>query len=101
LERGELNAFARFDLSALPALPPGSAIEKATLRLWVESVGAPGSVAVVPVLSPWTEAALAFGSAPPLGQSVTTSTRPRRGTSRSGSTGSATRAALPSACASG
>ena len=38
------NGFARFDLSALPTLPPGSNVEKATLRLWVNMLTLEGSV---------------------------------------------------------
>src|SRR5262245_3265949 len=62
------TALARFDLSALPDLPPGSSIEKATLRLWAEAVRGPGSIAVAPVLEAWDERTLSYAAAPAMGQ---------------------------------
>jgi hypothetical protein len=66
------TVFGRFDLSALPDLPPGSSIERATLRLWVESVRVPGKVQVLPVLASWDERTLTYADAPPLGLEVAT-----------------------------
>ena len=41
------DAYAQFDLSALP---PASTVDKAVLRLWVNKVSAPGTIEVLPVL---------------------------------------------------
>src|SRR5687767_1380300 len=55
----ESRALARFDLSALPVIPPGTSIEKASLRLWVGAVNGAGTLTVAAVLEPWDEATVA------------------------------------------
>ena len=51
----------RFDLSALP---PGTAIDRATLRAWVNFVSREGTVDVLAVLDPWGEATTTTATAP-------------------------------------
>jgi hypothetical protein len=69
---GESRALARFDLSALPVIPPGSSIEKATLRLWVGAISEAGTLSVAAVLEPWDEANVTFADAPALEPPFTT-----------------------------
>jgi hypothetical protein len=69
--RGESRALALFDLAALPAIPPGSSIEKAILRLWVGAISGTGTLSVAAVLEPWDEATVTFADAPAL-ESFTT-----------------------------
>jgi hypothetical protein len=58
--------FAEFDLSALP---PGSAISRAVLRVFVESVSTPGGIDLYVVEGPWTETTLMTANAPALAPS--------------------------------
>lgn len=58
---GERRVFARFDLGALP---DDAEVAKATLRLWVDTVGVPGTVELHRVLSAWNEKDLTADSAP-------------------------------------
>lgn len=69
---GELSGYARFDLSALPEIPPGSGIEAATLRVWVDAVTIPGDLNIAPVLAAWDERTISLAGAPPIGQAVST-----------------------------
>ncbi len=55
----------------LGALPPNTAITKATLRLYVNAVTAPGSFDVYQVDSAWSERGLNLNNAPPPGASAT------------------------------
>src|SRR5271166_3593502 len=55
----------------LAALPANATIAKATLRLYVNAVAAPGSFDVYQVESAWSEKGLSFNSAPALGASAT------------------------------
>ena len=55
------RGFVTFDLSALPM---GSQIEIATLRAWVNYVTREGTVDVLAVLEPWSEATVTTGTAP-------------------------------------
>ncbi len=55
----------------LGAFPPGVTVAKATLRLYVNAVAAPGSFDVYPVGSSWTEKGVTYNNAPPLGSSAT------------------------------
>jgi hypothetical protein len=64
-----LTGYARFDLSALPALAPAN-VEKATLRLWVTALPAGGEIDVVPILGPWTERTIDAAGAPPVGPAI-------------------------------
>jgi hypothetical protein len=64
-----LDGCAQFDLSALP---PGSGVDKAVLRLWVNKVATPGTIEVVPVLEPWQENTITANASPDLGAPVAT-----------------------------
>jgi hypothetical protein len=55
----------------LAALPANATVAKATLRLYVNAVVAPGSFDVYQVESGWSEKGLNFNSAPALGTSAT------------------------------
>ena len=59
-------AYVKFDLSNL-ALGPGVTVRKATLRVYCSSVKRPGSIQIVPVLSPWTENEISGVNAPDIG----------------------------------
>ena len=60
---GDCHAFVRFDVSAVP---PGTQVARATLRMWVARVMDPGLVAVHVVLGPWDEATLSADTTPPI-----------------------------------
>jgi hypothetical protein len=62
------TSYIRLNLGILPANPP---IAKATLRLYVNAVVAPGSFDVYQVGNAWTERGISFSSAPQLGPSAT------------------------------
>src|SRR5271169_1836029 len=62
------TSYVRFNLGALPAK---SKIEKATLRLYVNAVVAPGSFDIYEVDDPWSERGLNLNNAPALGGSAT------------------------------
>jgi hypothetical protein len=65
--------FLKFDLaSTLPAGTPGSAVQRATLRLFLANVTAPGAVDVYAVSDPWDELTITGRTAPPLGALVAT-----------------------------
>jgi hypothetical protein len=55
----------------LGLMPPNSSIARATLRLYVNAVVAPGAFDVYQVESPWTERTISFSRAPRLGASAT------------------------------
>jgi len=55
----------------LAALPANASIAKATLRLYVNAVAAPGSFDVYQVNSGWSEKGISFNNAPSLGPSAT------------------------------
>jgi hypothetical protein len=61
-------SYLRMNLGAFPA---GGAVAKATLRLYVNAVLAPGAFDVYSIDAPWTESTLTFRNAPPLRTSVT------------------------------
>jgi hypothetical protein len=50
----------------------GATINKAMLRVWVNTVTVPGTVEVQPALEPWTEATLSHATAPSLGSTAAT-----------------------------
>jgi hypothetical protein len=54
----------RFDLGSLPPGVTASQLVKATLKLYVNRVGAPGGIEVQTVNSAWTEAGVTAGTAP-------------------------------------
>ena len=63
------NSFVQFNLSGIPA---GASINKASLRLFVDAVGAKGSFDVYELNSAWNENSLTYNSPPPsLGVSAT------------------------------
>ena len=62
------TSYVRLNLGALPA---NATIAKATLRLYVNAVAAPGSFDVYQVENGWSEKGLSFNSAPALGASAT------------------------------
>ena len=63
------TSFIQFDLSALPL---GSEVNKATLRLYVDAFVKPGSFDVYPVNGAWAESTLTYNTPPPqLGNSAT------------------------------
>ena len=62
------TSYVRLNLGALPA---NTTIAKATLRLYVNAVAAPGSFDVYQVESGWSEKGLSYNSAPALGASAT------------------------------
>ena len=66
---GERQAFVKFDLSPLPA---GSIVERATLRLFPNTIQNTGDVTLHEVLADWTEGTLTAGTAPALGPLFTT-----------------------------
>ena len=59
--------YARFTLSTLPE---DGTVQKAVLRLWVLAVLTPGTIQVVPVVSPWTEATISGETSPVLGAPI-------------------------------
>ena len=67
VEKGA-TSYLQFNLSALPA---NAGVSKATLRLYVDSVGQTGRLDAYEIDSPWTESQLTAGNAPPIGSSAT------------------------------
>lgn len=67
LENGT-TAYLKFNLGVLPA---NASINKATLRLYVDSVAQNGTFDVYEIDSSWGEGSLNFQNAPPLGVSAT------------------------------
>jgi hypothetical protein len=55
------NAFAQFDLSALPA---GATVSRATLRIWVSRVEDGGDLDLFAVTEPWIESSLTADNEP-------------------------------------
>jgi len=66
--QAETTSYVRLNLAALPA---NATIAKATLRLYVNAVAAPGSFDIYQVESVWSERGLNFNSAPAQGASAT------------------------------
>ena len=62
------NSYLKFNLSTLPS---GAAVNKATLRLFISQVAAPGSFDVYQLNNSWNESALTYSNAPSLGASAT------------------------------
>jgi len=59
--------FLLFDLTALPPGVSDLDIEKANVLIEIASVTAPGTLAVFPVLTNWSESGITFNNAPALG----------------------------------
>src|SRR5437764_593149 len=62
--QGAKKSYLLFDFSNFPAGTTGSNVAQATLKLWVNSVTASGTVDVFPVTSTWAEETVTFNSAP-------------------------------------
>ena len=67
------TAFIAFDLSSIPAGYAGANINKATLKLYVDSVTTAGSFNVDFVNGSWTESSLTANNAPALGTTIAAS----------------------------
>lgn len=66
---GERHSFLRFDISALPT---GTAIARAHMRLWVTDVADPGPVEIRTLTAAWDESLLGASNAPAVGASIGT-----------------------------
>jgi len=62
------KSYIKFNLGTLPS---GVNVSKATLRLFVDQVAAPGSFDVYQLNTSWTESTLTYNNAPALGTSAT------------------------------
>jgi hypothetical protein len=70
------NVYIKFKLSStLPAGTPSSAVERATLKLYLANITNPGKLDVYTVLGPWDEATITGRNAPVLGNLFTTTTQ--------------------------
>jgi hypothetical protein len=65
-----VNSYIRFDLTALPTGLTGSNVSKATVRLNIDGVTTSGTFDVYEVTKSWTEGAITYNNAPPLGTKV-------------------------------
>ena len=63
---GGATALMQFDLSTLPPAVTSAKLVKASLLLWVNRVGTPGTLELQTVLSAWSEAAVSASTAPVL-----------------------------------
>ncbi len=61
---GGSTALLQFDLATLPAGSTAAKLVKASLLLWVNRVGTPGTVELQTVMSAWTEAGVSAATAP-------------------------------------
>ncbi len=69
------NVYIKFKFSStLPTGTPGSAVQRATLKLYLANVTTPGKLDVYAVAGPWDEATVTARNAPPLGSLLTTTT---------------------------
>ena len=64
---GGSTALMQFDLSTLPAAVTPAKLVKASLLLWVNRVGTPGTVELQTVMSGWSENGVSAATAPVLG----------------------------------
>jgi hypothetical protein len=62
-----VNAYIRFDLTALPSGLTASNISKATIRLYLNGVTTAGTFDVYLVTGAWTESTITYNNAPTLG----------------------------------
>jgi hypothetical protein len=67
---GGSSTFLSFDLSTLPAGATGAKVAKASMLLWVNKIGAPGTLDVLPVTAAWNEASLTYNTSPGTGAAV-------------------------------
>jgi hypothetical protein len=63
-----VTSFVQFNLATIPS---GSTVQKATLRLYVDAVTAPGSFDVFDVNTAWAEKTVTYSTIPTLGGSAT------------------------------
>jgi trimeric autotransporter adhesin len=73
LQSAAETSFIRFDLSAVPAGYTGSSIAKATLKLYVNSVGTAGSFNVDYVNGAWAEKTITYNLQPAIGTTIASS----------------------------
>ena len=67
------NAYIKFKLSStLPAGTRGADVARATIKLYINSVSAPGKIDIYQVNDAWNESALTFNSSPALGNLLAT-----------------------------
>ncbi len=64
------TALLRFDLTAVPTGTTSAQVGRATLRVYVNRVNVPGTLAVSPVSAAWNEEAVTQQTLPPLGNAV-------------------------------
>ena len=62
------NSYAQFNLSSLPT---GAIVQKATLRLYVDSVSGKGQIDIYEALTAWNEALVNYNNQPATGPSAT------------------------------
>ena len=72
VQTGTDRSFVKFNLSTLPAGTTGNSVAKATLRLWVNTVTASGSMNIVRVTGAWAEDTITNATAPSLGSNEAT-----------------------------
>jgi hypothetical protein len=73
LQSAAETSFLRFDLSSVPAGYTGSSIAKATLKLYVASVGTAGSFNVDYVSGTWAEKTITYSLQPAIGTTIASS----------------------------
>jgi hypothetical protein len=67
------NVYLKFKLSSsLPADTPGSAVERATLKLYLANITTPGKLDIYAINGAWDESTLTARNAPALGNLLTT-----------------------------
>ncbi len=64
------SALLRFDMSTLPNGVTAANITKATVVLFVNRIGTPGAIQVLPLTSPWSETGVTFNNPPTAGAAV-------------------------------
>jgi len=64
----------QFDIATLPPGLDPNVVLKATLTVYVNRVSAQGNIEASPILSPWTEAGVTFGSRPLVGSAIGSTT---------------------------
>ncbi len=70
------NVYVKFKLSStLPVNTPGTAVERATLKLYLANITVAGRLDVYTVAGAWDEATITGHNAPPLGNLLTTTTQ--------------------------
>jgi hypothetical protein len=56
-----------FDLTTLPAYATPERVAAATLKIWANTVTAPGTVSAAPLTGAWSEGSVTFNNRPPVG----------------------------------